>query len=78
MSCEFSRDIEHSEKSHENRSWEELTTVSGTVLSTPGKLDLKMQLPEGEGNQSVDQTIPQNATSLDVSSSHDSHHWQRH
>lgn len=50
--------------------------MSGTVLSTPGKLDLKMQLPEGEGDQSVDQMIPQNATSLDVSSSHGSHHWQ--
>lgn len=76
MSWEVSRDIEHSEKSHENRSWEELTAVSGTVLSTPGKLDLKMQLPEDEWDQSVDQTIPQNATSLDVSSRNGSHHWQ--
>lgn len=41
MRCEVSRDIDYCEKSHENRSWEQLTTVARTVPSTPGIPDLK-------------------------------------
>jgi hypothetical protein len=68
VSCEVSRDIDYYEKSHENRSWEQLITVAGAVPSTPGILDLKMNIFQGEVK--IYQKILQNSMCFDVAPCH--------